>query len=195
MFTWIIAALMSFNTAQAEVSLDAHDLVQAINVEIFQKRFSDEASIQALDWKVGEAADYQIRMGFIPGSMTMLVREEVFEGFWLEQNMDLGFLGKNKVELLIDKRDGSVLQMIVNGEKQEVPEQGNMEIEDMKEDRITVPAGTYDCIYLRIRDLDKNETSEMWINPSEVPIAGLVKQVAPGPIGNVTVELTKFRKL
>ncbi len=193
MFTWMMAALLSLTTAKAEI--EQISLIESLNFGILQQRFSDEARVQALDWKVGEAADYQIRMGFIPGTMNMLVREEVFEGFWLEQNVDMSFLGKNLVEILVDKRDGRILQMLVNGEKQDVPEPGNQEIEDMKEDRITVPAGTYDCIYLRIRDLDKNETSEMWINPSEVPIAGLVKQVAPGPIGNVTVELTKYRKM
>ncbi|MCB0364189.1 MAG: hypothetical protein H6624_13815 [Bdellovibrionaceae bacterium] len=154
-----------------------------------------EVGIMGLPWKIGEVANYNLDMGFIKGTAVMRVREEVADGFWLDQDMDLGFMGKQKIEALIDKNTGQILQLIVNGQKQNPPQPGNTEIEETKQDRITVPAGTFDCIYARIKDLDKNQSSEAWINPSIVPIAGMIKQIAPGPMGNVTMELTSFTKL
>jgi hypothetical protein len=60
----------------------------------------------------------------------------------------------------------------------------NVEIEEMQEANITVPAGTFDCVYVKIRDLDKDETSEAWINPSEIPISGMLQNKAPSQFGN-----------
>ena len=57
-----------------------------------------------------------------------------------------------------------------------------------------MPAGTFDCLYAKIRDTDKNEESEAWINPDQIPMMGMLKQVAPGQFGKVTLELTAFNK-
>lgn len=147
-----------------------------------------------LEWKVGDNANYDINMGFIKGKMNMSVREEVSEGFWIEQNMDLGFLGKQKAEMLIDKYTGEILQFIVNGEKQDIPSQEDQEVIDMKEANVSVPAGSFDCVYLKVRNKKDNKESEAWVNPNLIPVSGLIKQVAPGPMGKVTVSLTSFNK-
>jgi hypothetical protein len=126
------------------------------------------------------------------GTMDFTVREEVKEGFWIDQNIDGGFMGKNKVESLIDRNTGEVLRVIVNGQEQDPPEAPNQEIEEMKEDNITVPAGTFDVVYVRIKDLDKNQTQEAWLNPSEIPVSGMVKTIAPSNFGPITLELTGF---
>ena len=166
-----------------------------LNYSDVQDSLMDQAEVLGLGWKVGESADYTIKMGFVNGKMHSFVREEVHEGFWVQQDMDMGFLGKQKVEMLIDKNTGEVLQLLVNGEKQAPPEQGDQEVIEMTEDRISVPAGTYDCVYVKVRDNKENKESEAWINPTEIPITGMLKTIAPGPMGKVTVELTKFNKL
>jgi hypothetical protein len=66
----------------------------------------EQAATLGLNWKVGDACNYSVNMGFVKGTMVMLVREEVPEGFWLNQDVDLGFLGKQKMEALLDKNDG-----------------------------------------------------------------------------------------
>lgn len=158
----------------------------------FQDAVMDQARIQMIDWKVGDRGNYNIDMGFIKGTMVMHVREYVAEGPWVEQNVDI--MGqKQKVEILFDKTDGSILRLLVNGQKQEVPEQ-NVEIEDMQEANVTVPAGTFDCIYVKIRDTEKNETSEAWINPNLIPISGMLQNKAPSQFGTVTLQLTDFLK-
>lgn len=149
---------------------------------------------KALDWIVGETADYKINMGFLSGTMKTQVREEVREGFWVQQDMSI--MGQQqKVEMLIDRSTGEILELIVNGKKEEIPEPGNQEIVDMQDTTVTVPAGSFECLYLKIRDLDENKDMEAWINPYDVPVTGMIKQKAPGPFGTVTVELTAFRKL
>jgi hypothetical protein len=131
-------------------------------------------------------------MGFIQGKMQSFVREEVEAGIWMQQDMDLGFMGKQKVEVLFDKNTGQVLEIIANGQKQDLPDSSNMELEDMKEANITVSAGTFDCVYMKVRDKNKNESSEAWINPQLVPMSGLIKQISPSPFGQVKMELTSF---
>ncbi|MEO0335737.1 MAG: hypothetical protein AAF202_05060 [Pseudomonadota bacterium] len=157
-----------------------------------QESVMDQARVQMIDWPVGDRANYNLNAGFIRGTMVMHVREYVEEGPWVEQNVDI--MGQQqKVEILFDKTDGSIVRLLVNGEKQEVPE-SNMEVEDMQEANITVPAGTFDCVYVKIRDIDKNETSEAWVNPSLIPISGMIQNKAPSQLGTVTLELTDFLK-
>lgn len=181
------AALLVGLTAQAEVQ-------PIVDVNFIQKTAQSEIIANGMiNWTVGDKADYNLSMGFIKGTMTMKVHEEITEGFWLHQ--DVALMGQQqKVEILIDKNDGSILQLIVNGQKQEPPKAGNQEVVEMKESSVTVPKGTFDCIYVRIKDLDKNQESEMWINPEIIPIAGMIKNVAPGQFGKVVVELTGFLK-
>jgi len=185
---YLIVALATVFSASAF----ALPVTSIFNYTELQQNVMDQAEIQSLDWKVDDRANYSIDMGFIQGTMVMHVREWVQEGPWVEQNVDI--MGqKQKVEILFDKQDGSIIQMLVNGEKQEVPEQ-NVEVEEMEEANITVPAGTFDCIYVKIRDLDKDETSEAWINPNIIPISGLLQNKAPSQFGQVTIQLTDYLK-
>ncbi len=170
---------------------NAGDALTLSVVKAFQKQVAVEAGINAmLDWKVGEQASYNLDAGFIQGTMVMKVREEITEGFWLDQ--DISVMGQAiKAEILIDKNTGEILQLIVNGQKQEIPKQ-NVEIVETKEAEITVPKGTFKCIYARIKDLDSGDESELWINPQVVPIMGMIKTIQPSQMGTVTLELTDF---
>lgn len=153
----------------------------------------DQAQTMGLDWKVGDQANYSIDMGFIKGSMSMSVRSIEADGIWMDQNMDLGFAGKQKIETLIDANTGAIKKMIVNGKEQQPPKQ-DIEVIEVKEDRITVPAGTFDCIHARLKDKEQNAEINAWINPQVVPLSGMLKQVAPSQFGNVTVVLKSFQK-
>jgi hypothetical protein len=147
-----------------------------------------------LDWVVGDYADYNLSGGIINGTMHTFIREAVDQGFWIEQDMDLGFMGKQKVETLIDKNSGKVLELLVNGEKQTPPDPSDSKVIDSKRDHITVPAGEFDCLWVKIHDNKQNQDSEVWINPTLVPIAGMLKTVAPSQMGDITVVLTGFHK-
>lgn len=145
-------------------------------------------------WVVGDTANYTVKGGIINGKMDSVVREEVAEGMWVQQDMDMGFLGKQKVETLYAP-NGEVLEMLVNGEKQTPPSADDQEIIETKQDRITVKKGTFDCLYAKIKDKKSGDITEAWLNMQAVPISGLIKALAPSQMGKITVELVDFKKL
>lgn len=161
---------------------------------------SQQAQIQSsvvatgLDWKVGQENNYKLNMGgFLNGTMKMYVREIIADGIWMVQDIDLS-VQKQKVEVLIDPANGQIKKMLVNG-KEQAPPKTDMEIVDQKEDRITVPAGTFDVIYLKIKDNANNgQISEQWINPRDIPLSGMAQSKADSQLGKVTIQLTSFKK-
>ncbi len=177
------------HSTAADVNIPVMDILKA------QGLFNQEVGTYALDWKVGDSTQHNINMGFISGKMDSRVREETPEGFWMDQDMNMGFLGEQKVEIHINKHTGEILEIRVNGQKQNIPDQGNQEIVDMQEASIKVPAGTFDCVYLKIKDTSNNQISQAWLNPQVVPMMGLIKTIQPGQFGEVTVELTGFKKM
>ncbi|RYZ80682.1 MAG: hypothetical protein EOP06_24890 [Proteobacteria bacterium] len=191
MFKAIIAALGLALTVQANAAAPtAFDVIR----DTQSAAIVSQAETMGLDWKVGDQNDYSLDMGFIKGSMSMKVREIAADGIWLDQNMDLGFAGKQQASMLIDPNTGEIKKMLVNGKEQEVPKQ-NVEIISVTEDKITVPAGTFDCIHAVIKDKDKNEETNAWINPEKVPLSGMLKTIQPSQFGQVTVELKSFNKV
>jgi hypothetical protein len=189
MFKAIIATLGLVFTAQAHAAPTVFEAISHAQ----QVSIMDQAKTQGLDWKVGDQNDYTLDMGFLNGSMTMRLREIVAEGYWLDQQMDLGFAGKQDAQMLLDPNTGEIKKMIVGGKEQEIPK-SNVEIVEVVEDHITVPAGTFDCIHARIKDKDTNKETNAWINPQLIPLSGMLKTIQPSQFGDVTIELKSFKK-
>ncbi len=148
---------------------------------------------RALNWKVGDANNYKLNIGgFINGTMTMKVRENMSEGIWVDQDMDLSGQ-KQKVETLFDATTGAVKKMIVNGKEQSIPE-NNTEIESVTQEKITVAAGTFDCLHAVIKNTKDNSKTDAWVNPQVIPISGSLKMISPSQFGKVTMELTSYTK-
>lgn len=147
-------------------------------------------STLGLKWKVGDIADYGIDIGgFIKGTIHSFVREDNGTEIWVQQ--DAVIMGNNqKIEILFDKATGQVKKMLADGKEQTLPDASNMEIIDKKEDQVTVPAGTFKALYVKIKDKTDGKIQEAWINPQEVPINGMVKALADSQFGKVTQELT-----
>jgi hypothetical protein len=186
-------AMLSANAVQANTNttLSAESVIELTQAFTVQARAVANAN-KGLSWTVGDTTNYNLDAGFIKGTAVITVREETEEGFWLNQDLELGMAGQQKVEILLDKNTGEVKRIIVNGKEQEKPEV-DMEVISMDEDKITVPAGTFECIHVVIRDKTKNEDSDAWVNPQLIPINGLLKNVSPGQMGKVTLELTSFK--
>jgi hypothetical protein len=185
--------LFSLITVAASFSMAAPSPTDVV-FKINQAQILDQAHAQGLNWKVGETANYSIDMGFIKGTMVMSVREIAADGIWLDQNVDLGIAGKQVMSALVDPNTGEIKKMLVNGKEQAVPK-NNTEVVEVKEDHITVPAGTFDCIHARIKDKDTNQETNAWINPQLIPISGMLKTVQPSQMGEVTMLLTSFKKM
>ena len=149
---------------------------------------------QGLDWKVGQECNYKLNIGgFLNGTMKMYVREIVADGIWMVQDIDMT-IQKQKVEILIDPANGQIKKMLVDG-KEQAPPKADYELIEQREDKITVPAGTFEAIYLKIKDKANNDQiSEQWVNPRDIPLSGMLQSKGDSQMGKVVVQLTSFKK-
>ena len=145
-----------------------------------------------INWTVGDTASYSMNMGFIKGSMVMTATSVTADEAWMAQDVDMGFLGKQKIEVLLDANTGEIKKVIANGQEQQIPEQ-DMELIEIITDTVKVPAGTFECQYVRLKDNKSGGEVKMWAN-QEVALSGMVKSIQPGQFGEVTLELTSFKK-
>lgn len=182
-----ILSTFVFVTAMSASAMPSDGLLPLIS------SLAQEQLNNALGLKVGDSANYNVDMGFIKGKMKSLVREEIDRGFWIQQDMDMGPFGKQKVEILMDKSTGQILELKVNGQNQQPPKQ-NMEVIETTEQKITVPAGTFDSLFVKMKNKDDGSVTQAWINPQEVPVGGMIKTIQPSQMGEVTVILTAFKK-
>ena len=178
------------------VSLGAHAYNSVAESLLASQLPSIQNSIvtEGLDWKVGQSANYSLDMGgFLKGTMVMSVKSVDATGIWMVQDVDLS-IQKQKIEVLMDPNTGAIKKMLVNGQEQQVPK-NDYEVIDQHEDHITVPAGAYDVIYVKIKDNANNgQIAEQWVNPRDIPLAGLVQSKADSQLGKVTIQLTSFKK-
>jgi hypothetical protein len=191
MFKAMIAMMaLAFSANVYAATPDATDIL----VTQVRQAIVAEVHTMGLDWKVGDTNNYTVDIGgFIKGTMDMDVKSIGADGMWIDQNMDLGFAGKQQVQLLIDQNTGATKKMIVNGKDQEVPKQ-DITVIEVKEDHITVPAGEFDCVHARLQDNTNKQEINMWINPQLIPMSGMLKTLQPSQMGQVTILLKAFKK-
>lgn len=188
MLKLVLASVLLIASASANA---ASPLVQLAQPMILNAKIQSQVSTLGLKWKVGDKADYKVSLGgFINGDSKSFVREDNGTEIWVEQNMNLGFMGQQKIEILFDKATGQVKKILAQGQEQQIPDPSQMEMIEQKEDQVTVPAGTFQAIYVKIKNKSDNSIQEAWINPQEVPINGMVKALADSQFGKVTQELT-----
>ncbi len=145
-----------------------------------------------INWKVGQKMGHNIALMGMQGTMDTVVAEETAKGFWLKQAIAISGMNQT-IETLISKEDGTVLEMKVNGQKQTPPAPPEIEVEEQRQENVTVPAGAFDTMYVKIKDLKTNEPSEIWINQQLVPINGMVKMSATSSGYKVDAELTSYK--
>ena len=184
----IAAALVVTSAAQASNSVAGF---------LFEKQISTiQQNIKTFgpNWAVGDTCDYKLNIGgFLNGTMKMYVREIGADGMWIVQDVDM-MIQKQTVEMLLDTATGEVKKVLVDGKEQALPE-SDPEIIEQKEANVTVPAGTYQAIYLKIKDNAQNGAiNEMWVNPRDIPISGMLKSIQDSQLGKVTIELVSFIK-
>lgn len=159
-----------------------------------QAIFSGTVDAQGFDFKVGDRADYKMNMGgFIQGTMGMEVKAVAADSVTLGQSVAI--MGqKQNCEMVLNPNTGETKSLICEGKAQEIPDQSGMEVIDMKEDNVTVPAGTFVCLYVKVKQTKDNAIIEQWANPKLIPVMGMIKSIMPSQLGKVTVELTSFQK-
>jgi hypothetical protein len=158
----------------------------------------NEVETRGFNFTKGDQAKYNLQIAsFIKGSMEMNVLDVIADGVWIQQNMNLGFAGKQDIRELIDPNTGEIKKYIVNGKEQAPPDNGDIEVIDSKEDTVRVPAGTFTCLYIKAKVKQQGQESEVeqWVNPKAVPVMGMVKMAASSQLGPVTAELTSFKRM
>jgi hypothetical protein len=161
-----------------------------VNFAELQDSLALEAHLTAgLNWKVGDKANYNIDLGgLLKGTVVAEVTKDTGTGFWFTQDIDLQ-IQKQKVEVLINKSNGQIEKILMNGKEQEIPK-NESEIVEMKEDKVTVPLGSFDAIHAKIKDKKTGEISDAWVNPKICPLTGILKSVGNTQLGKITQEAT-----
>lgn len=173
----------------------ANEIPTADLLKSFEQNAMGQAQAAGINWAIGDACHYNLSMAaFIQGKLDVIVREKNADGYWLDQHVDMGFLGKQTMSVLIDPNTGAIKKVIVDGKEQAPPEQGEMEVIEVKESKITVPAGTFDAVYFKVHDKKQNQDTEQWVNPKLIPISGMLKSIGQSQMGEVITELVSFEK-
>lgn len=139
----------------------------------------------------GDTCNYNLSVLGMTGSMTMSVKSVGADGVWIDQAISLGGQNQDEQEL-IDPATGAVKKVIVNGQEQAPPDPNDVQIISEQKADVTVPAGTFHTIDVKVHIKSQNADQEMWIDPTNVPVAGLVKLAASSQGIPITGELTKI---
>jgi hypothetical protein len=185
-----MVAALAVSQVKAEVS--AVEIRNALNVLTLLDTVQSAQNL--INWQVGDFQDHNVKMLFGAGTSHKEATSEdrAQNAIWLKTTIAL--MGQNQVsEALISRADGKVLKLIVNGEEQAAGEQ-EVEIIEQAETTITVPAGTYDCMYVKAKITADGKVTDvqLWVNPIDINLDGSLKMVIGSMFGDITMELKQF---
>ena len=186
-------ALLGLAVAVVQPSFanEPQTLTQDVQLQLM---LSSITPLDLINWKVGDQAQYDVKAGSFGklGTMTKAVTKDEGTAIWVTQNMDL-MIQKQKVEVLMNKADGKVLKMIVNGKEQAAPTD---EIEIISQDytEVTVPAGTFKAIHV-VAKTKQVEHLEVWANGRDTVMEGTLKQTMKAQGTDIGMELTSFKRI
>jgi len=189
MFKTILLAL----GLAVSVSANANTLT-TLMTDLNKVVVNNQETQSGFSWAVGDTANYKLSIGgFINGTMVMTIKSVAADAVVIGQDMDLGFMGKQSCDMTINPNTGETKSMVCNGQAQDPNAGGPVEVIETKEDTVTVPAGTFTCLYIKAKQ-GENQI-EQWANPKLIPVAGMVKAIAASQMGPVNIELTSFKKM
>lgn len=153
-----------------------------------------ESESPRIHFAVGDTANYKMTISSFGGTMVMKITAVTADAVTIDQAVDLGFLGKQDAIEVIDAHTGAVKSITVNGQPQEVPAADDAQIVSEKLDTITVAAGTFKCLDVKIHMKKENTDAEQWANADQVPVGGMLKMVTSQQGMPVQAELTSFER-
>lgn len=141
-------------------------------------------------FKVGDTlnANLKIVEANINGTVKIAITALDATTVTIQEDADLQ-IQKQVIVMVINKTNGKVISVTVNGQPQQVPT-SNPKIVKQETATVTVPAGTYACLHLVLDD--NGNQSEIWADPKDIPINGLLKEVGKQQGYTVEMELTSF---
>lgn len=162
-------------------------------------RFQMTATPHSIDWSVGQFANYEWTLPDCSpspqycdhGTINVSVTAEEGDAVWLEIKSD-GPNEHDTLQKLIDRKDGHVIRIIVNGVEGTPNAPKNHQIVRDNQQVVTVPAGTFDARHLYIYEFPSIET---WENPNiNLFRLALMRLIMPGP-WRVELALNSFGNL
>jgi hypothetical protein len=152
------------------------------------------------DWKIGDTLNYDMKIKpisvFVTLKASLKVTQNDKDGINIAEELSYTKY-KILIDTLIDPETGKIKRTRINGKDQPQSvgaKQGETKIVKEEESHIIVaafPKAGIDCIHLVTADADGNQT-EAWLNPSAVPLSGLLKSVVVQGILTIEMELTSF---
>lgn len=184
-----LCCLLLTSSAFAADTNTAPDLQRALlHLSISNTLMTEDA----IDWAVGDSASYNLTMRYGKGTMVQSVTKDEGKSLWLRQILTLN--GKKQVlDVLLSKADGSIQRMLENGEEAEIPADEGLEILSADERRITVPAGTFNCLHI-VAKMSDGYRLESWVDPEDTVMDGTIKQIVGSDMGNIVLELASFKR-
>ena len=153
--------------------------------------FLSQGVFDVINWKVGDYANYNLNLGFLgKGTVEKAATKEEDAGIWLTTDAKTP-MGNQKIEALVSKANGKILKLIVDGQEQKY-EEHEFEIISKDASEVTVPAGTFKAIHIKIKDKTDDADIEAWINPRDIVLEGMAKNIVKKSFLTVTLELTSF---
>ena len=169
------------------------DTLQILNRPEVQSAILQVSPLDLINWKVGDTMQYSLTIAAygINGSMVKTVTKDEGTSIWVNQDMDLT-VQKQNVQTQINKADGKILKMIVNGQDQAVPDD-KIEIVSQDYTSITVAAGTFKAMHIVAKSAQITKL-EAWVNPQATIMDGSLKEIVDAQGMEVVMELQSFKK-
>ncbi len=155
----------------------------------------DEVKDVGMNWGLGDNAVYEFSLYRIfKGKLTLEVKEQVPEGFWVDEELDLGGFGEKNFRVLYDIKDGSALRLIVDGDEVAVPASTDLTSHDPKDEKIRIPAGIFKTLHLKTTDSLSQRTHDVWVNRKFAPFGGLLQGTFSTALGPLQLKALSFKK-
>ena len=186
----VIAFALAANSAFADsISLPAA-LSQA---QLNAITLGNVSAQDVINWKVGDNANYQVSAGSFGklGTMSQAVTKDEGAALWVKTDTKLA-IQNDTAEMLLNKADGKILKYIHNGKEEALPDD-KIEIISQDYADVTVPAGTFKAIHITAKT-EKVSKIEIWANPRDTVMSGMIKQTMKTQGIDIAVELTDFKR-
>jgi hypothetical protein len=189
--TVLFSVLMMLGVVKANAMNVGDALNQAIMQDARNTQVALLANRAAIDWKVGETQDFKVTLSVLQGSAHKEVKSEENDAIWIQTDINL-LIQQVQSRMLIRRADAKILKFQVNGKDESLP--SDPEIVDQANKTVTVPAGTFDCLWVKAKVMQNGQenVSELWVSPGKVSMEGTVKMKTEAMGMEVVMELTKF---
>ncbi len=186
----LLVAIAMFISVAANANTLMESVAKSVTNSLMQER-------NVMGWVVGDTANYNLTMAsFIKGTMVMSITAVTDTEVTMQQDMDMGFLGKQACTSILNADTAEIKSMTCNGQAQDPGTASDVEILEQKADTVTVPAGTFECIYIKAKSTSAQGSTEQeqWVNKI-VPVSMMVKAVSQSQMGPVVIELASYKKM